>query len=114
MTTIKQLAEERRLRSRTAPQTPPTQAGEQWGTCVGVYDMDGGNASSRVRKVARVLLASGFVVTAYFAANSQAPVVDAPVLVAVGSIGDCPVGCVAAVTAAGGDQPVERYTIVEY
>jgi ribosomal protein S12 len=69
------MAEERRNRK----QMPSPQTGQQWGKCVGVYEVGRG---ARVRKIARVLLASGFVVTAYLSA-APAPAVESDVLVAV-------------------------------
>lgn len=80
MSMLGRLAEERRHRKETAPEAP---AGRQWGTCVGVHE--GGD---RRRKVARVLLASGMVITAYLPLNAVAPAVDAPVLVQTRAIGD--------------------------
>lgn len=84
--TIRQMAEERRNRKESAL---PTRLGEQWGKCVGVHET---GRDSRSRKVVRVLLASGFVVTAYLAANTPVPAVDANVLVASAQCRDQPAG----------------------
>lgn len=75
MSTIRQLSEERRNRKQSIPELPPGQAGEEWGKCIGVHEV------SRTRRVARILLASGFVVTAYLTAGAPAPAVDSDVLV---------------------------------
>jgi hypothetical protein len=80
------MAEERRNRRESAA---PTQLGEQWGKCIGVHEL---GRDSRARKVVRVLLASGFVVTAYLAANSPAPAIDSNVLVANAQCRDQPSG----------------------
>jgi ribosomal protein S12 len=81
---LERMAEERRLRQENTPEAP---AGQQWGTCVSVQA--GGD---RRRRIARVLLASGLVVTAYLPLNVSAPAVDSPVLVQTRAIGDQPVG----------------------
>ncbi|MEV4318820.1 hypothetical protein [Actinocrispum sp. NPDC049592] len=67
---IKQMAEERRSRK----QSEPAPAGTQRGKCLGVYSISS-------RKVARVLLASGLVVTAYLTVNAPEPAVNSNVLV---------------------------------
>jgi ribosomal protein S12 len=104
LNTIRQMAEERRNRT----QTVPTAAGEQRGKCVGVYEV---NRTSTVRKVARVLLASGFVVTAYLGVSAAVPEVGSDVVVAGAQGGDCP-NCR---TTVGGpdDLPPARYLIAE-
>ncbi|MFJ1759823.1 hypothetical protein ACIOD2_05860 [Amycolatopsis sp. NPDC088138] len=79
MSMLERMAEERRLRRESTPEAP---AGQQWGTCVSVQGGD------RRRRFARVLLASGLVVTAYLPLNVAAPAVDAPVLVQTRAIGD--------------------------
>ncbi|CAM3534791.1 hypothetical protein KIPE111705_12885 [Kibdelosporangium persicum] len=71
LNTIKQMAEERRN-----IQAPPARPGEHRGKCVGVYEVSG------VRKVVRVLFASGFVVTAYLGASAVTPEVGSDVVVA--------------------------------
>jgi len=81
---LERMAEERRLRQENTPEAP---AGQQWGTCVSVQA-----AGDRRRRIARVLLASGLVVTAYLPLNVAAPAVDSPVLVQTRAIGDQPVG----------------------
>ncbi|WIY00134.1 hypothetical protein QRX60_39745 [Amycolatopsis mongoliensis] len=82
MSMLERMAEERRRRKETAPEAP---AGQQWGTCVGVHEV-----GDRRRKMARVLLASGMVITAYLPLTAVAPAVDAPVLVQTRAIGDRP------------------------
>jgi hypothetical protein len=67
---IKQMAEERRNRRQAAP----APAGTQRGRILGIYSISS-------RKVARVLLASGLVVTAYLTVNAPEPAVNADVLV---------------------------------
>jgi ribosomal protein S12 len=79
---LERMAEERRRRRETAPEAP---AGQQWGTCVSVRE-----TGDRRRRIARVLLASGLVVTAYLPVNALAPAVDSPVLVQTKAIGDRP------------------------
>ncbi|MCR6482007.1 hypothetical protein M8542_04185 [Amycolatopsis sp. OK19-0408] len=96
MSMLERMAEERRLRQETAPQAP---AGQQWGTCVSVR-----GAGERRRRVARVLLASGMVITAYLPLGAVVPAVDAPVLVQTRAIGDGPQGDSVIVSAIG-DQP---------
>ncbi|WP_155549784.1 hypothetical protein [Amycolatopsis camponoti] len=95
MSMLERMAEERRLRRENAQEAP---AGQQWGTCVGVHEV-----GDRRRKIARVLLASGMVITAYLPLNATAPAVDAPALVQTKAIGDC---CGEHVVVLGsGDQP---------
>jgi len=77
---LERMAEERRRRQETTPAAP---AGQQWGKCVSVQE-----AGDRRRKIARVLLASGLVVTAYLPLSVVAPAIDAPVLVQTTAIGD--------------------------
>jgi hypothetical protein len=84
VTTIKQLADDRRDRGESAP----APAGSQWGVCKGVYEVGRGNRS---RLIARVLLASGLAVTAYLPAGMAAPAIDSTVQVSV--------------VAGGGDSP---------
>ncbi|MEV7045585.1 hypothetical protein [Amycolatopsis sp. NPDC051061] len=96
MSMLERMAEERRRRKES---TPEAAAGQQWGTCVGVHEV-----GDRRRKVARVLLASGMVITAYLPLNAIAPVVDAPVLVQTRAIGDPGPGR-GDFVAAIGDQP---------
>jgi ribosomal protein S12 len=93
---LERMAEERRSRRETAPEAP---AGQQWGTCVGVHEV-----GDRRRKMARVLLASGMVITAYLPLNAAAPAIDAPVLVQTRAIGDRPPDDSVVVSAIG-DQP---------
>jgi ribosomal protein S12 len=93
---LERMAEERRRRKESSPEAA---AGQQWGTCVGVHEV-----GDRRRKVARVLLASGMVITAYLPLNAIAPVVDAPVLVQTRAIGDPGPGR-GDFVAAIGDQP---------
>ncbi|SFW81114.1 hypothetical protein SAMN04489730_5120 [Amycolatopsis australiensis] len=81
---LERMAEERRRRRETTPEAP---AGRQWGTCVGIHDV-----GDRRRKVARVLLASGLVITAYLPLDAVVPSVDSPVLVQIRAIGDRPPG----------------------
>ena len=81
---LERMAEERRLRQENNPEAP---AGQQWGTCVSVQA-----AGDRRRRIARVLLASGLVVTAYLPLNAATPAVDSPVLVQTRAIGDQPPG----------------------
>jgi ribosomal protein S12 len=102
MSMLERMAEERRLRGATAQ--PPAAAGEQWATCVGVHEVDRHKPAGRRRTIARVLLASGMVITAYLPANSVAPAVDAPVLVQTTAIGDC-CGEHTVVLSAVSDQP---------
>jgi hypothetical protein len=93
---LERMAEERRRRQGTTPEAP---AGQQWGTCVGVHEV----GRDRRRTIARVLLASGMVITAYLPLNAVAPAVDTPALVQTKAIGDC---CGEhAVVLAIGDQP---------
>ncbi|MEV6648623.1 hypothetical protein [Amycolatopsis sp. NPDC051371] len=80
MSMLERLAEERRRRQGNTPEAP---AGQQWGTCVSVRD-----SGDRRRKIARVLLASGLVVTAYLPLSVVAPAIDSPVLVQTKAIGD--------------------------
>ncbi|WP_328454629.1 hypothetical protein [Amycolatopsis sp. NBC_00438] len=80
MSELERMAEERRLRREHTPEAP---AGQQWGTCVSVQA-----TGDRRRRFARVLLASGLVITAYLPLNVAAPAVDAPVLVQTRAIGD--------------------------
>lgn len=94
---LERMAEERRLRQETTPSAP---AGQQWGTCVSVRGTD-----DRRRRVARVLLASGMVITAYLPLGAVAPVVDSSVLVQTRAIGDGPKGDSVIVSAIG-DEPV--------
>jgi ribosomal protein S12 len=84
---LERMAEERRLRGQVAQ--PPAAAGEQWATCVGVHEVDRHKPAGRRRTIARVLLASGMVITAYLPANTLAPAVDSSVLVQTTAIGDC-------------------------
>ncbi|RSM90667.1 hypothetical protein DMH04_04180 [Kibdelosporangium aridum] len=100
LNTIRQIAEERR--NRTQP--PAARLGEQRGKCVGVYEVSG------LRKVARVLLASGFVVTAYLGASAAIPEVGSDVVVAGAQGGDCPAGTCKVQSP---DQPTTRYQIPE-
>ncbi|HEY0449467.1 hypothetical protein [Actinophytocola sp.] len=74
MTEIGKLAAQRRQRKGTSPAAPD---GFEWGTCQSVHEV----GRSRARTIARVLLASGFVVTAYLAPGVVAPAIDSPVLV---------------------------------
>ncbi|MDT7805438.1 MAG: hypothetical protein QOI78_8871 [Actinomycetota bacterium] len=92
---LERMAEERRLRQESTPEAP---AGQQWGKCVSVQA-----AGDRRRRIARVLLASGLVITAYLPLNVAVPAVDAPVLVQTRAIGDQPVGD--SVVAAVSDYP---------
>lgn len=87
MTEMEKLAAGRRAR-RGADRPAPE--GHEWGTCQSVHQV----GRSRTRTVARVLLASGFVVTAYLAPGLATPSVDAPVLVDHVAGGDAPVGTV--------------------
>lgn len=93
---LERMAEERRSRQGNTPAVP---AGQQWGTCVSVTE-----AGGRRRRIARVLLASGMVITAYLPAGALAPAVDSPVLVQTKAIGDGPKGDSVVVSAIG-DQP---------
>jgi ribosomal protein S12 len=95
---LERMAEDRRRRRETAPEAPAG-PGEQWGTCVGVHEV-----GDRRRKVARVLLASGMVITAYLPLNAIAPAIESPVLVQTRAIGDPGPGRGDFVTAIG-DQP---------
>jgi ribosomal protein S12 len=104
LNTIRQMAEERRNRT----QTSPTRAGEHRGKCVGVYEL---NRTSKVRKVARVLLASGFVVTAYLGASAAVPEVGSDVVVAGVQGGDGPK--LHSIIGGGEDLPPARYLIAE-
>ncbi|MCE7004344.1 hypothetical protein LWC34_16085 [Kibdelosporangium philippinense] len=79
------MAEER----RNNPQ-PRNRPGEHSGKCVGVYEIG-------LRKVARILLASGFVVTAYLGVSAVIPEIGSDVVVA---------------GALSPDEPVEDFTIV--
>ncbi|MGK3201809.1 hypothetical protein [Amycolatopsis sp. MEPSY49] len=97
MSMLERMAEERRRRQGTTPEAP---AGQQWGTCVSVRE-----AGDRRRKIARVLLASGLVVTAYLPLNAVAPAVDAPVLVQTRAIGDEGSGRGDIVSAIGDSKP---------
>jgi ribosomal protein S12 len=102
---LERMAEERRRRQGNAPEAP---AGQQWGTCVSVRE-----SGDRRRKIARVLLASGLVVTAYLPLNAIAPAVDAPVLVQTRAIGDEGHGRGVVVSAIGDSKP-PTVAIVEY
>jgi ribosomal protein S12 len=108
LNTIRQMAEERRNRT----QTPPTRAGEHRGKCVGVYEL---NRTSKVRTVARVLLASGFVVTAYLGVAAAVPEVGSDVVVAASLSGDEGDGRGFIVTGDPGteDLPPARFLITE-
>lgn len=106
LNTIRQMAEERRNRT----QTPPAREGEHRGKCVGVYEL---NRTSKVRTVARVLLASGFVVTAYLGVSAAVPEVGSDVVVA-GALGsDGPKLTFAVSDGDPDNQPPARYLIVE-
>ena len=94
---LERMAEDRRRRQGATPEAP---AGQQWGTCVSVREV-----GDRRRRIARVLLASGMVITAYLPAGVLAPAVASPVLVQTKAIGDAPVGTGILVSPAGGDQP---------
>jgi hypothetical protein len=94
---LERMAEERRRRQGAAPEAA---AGQQWGTCVSVQE-----AGGRRRRIARVLLASGMVITAYLPLGVVAPAVDSPVLVQTRAIGDGPKGDSVVVSPAIGDQP---------
>ncbi len=96
MSELERMAEERRRRQGSTPDAP---AGRQWGTCVSVRE-----TGDRRRRVARVLLASGLVITAYLPLSVVTPAIDAPVLVQTNAIGDGPKGD-SVVVSAGGDQP---------
>ncbi len=102
---LERMAEERRRRQGTTPEAP---AGQQWGTCLSVRE-----SGDRRRKIARVLLASGLVVTAYLPLTAIAPAVDAPVLVQTRAIGDPGPGRGEVVSAIGDSKP-PTVTIVEY
>lgn len=74
-------AERRQARSeRPAPQ------GHEWGVCQSVHRVGG----SRARTVAKVLLAGGFVITAYLAPGLAAPAENQDVLVQVAKVSDQP------------------------
>ncbi|WP_372665393.1 hypothetical protein [Amycolatopsis kentuckyensis] len=105
MSMLERMAEERRRRQGTTPEAP---AGQQWGTCLSVRE-----SGDRRRKIARVLLASGLVVTAYLPLTAIAPAVDAPVLVQTRAIGDPGPGRGEVVSAIGDSKP-PTVTIVEY
>jgi ribosomal protein S12 len=100
---LERMAEERRRRQENTPQAP---AGQQWGTCVGVHEV-----GDRRRRIARVLLASGMVVTAYLPLSVVAPAIDAPVLVQTRAIGDEPVHDSVIVSAIG-DRPPGHSDVV--
>jgi ribosomal protein S12 len=102
MSMLERMAEERRLRQENTTEAP---AGQQWGKCVSVQA-----PGDRRRRFARVLLASGLVVTAYLPLNVASPAVDSPVLVQTRAIGDQPVGD--SVVAAVSDQPSHGGVVV--
>jgi hypothetical protein len=85
VTEMERLAAQRRQRKDTRPAAPD---GHEWGTCQSVHR----TGRSRARTVVRVLLASGFVVTAYLTPGLVAPAVNAPVLVDHVAGGDSPKG----------------------
>lgn len=91
MTEMEKLVAQRR-ESRSGRETPD---GHEWGTCQSVHEV----GRSRRRTVARVLLASGFVVTAYLAPGLAAPAVNSPVLIDHVAGGDGPKGDVVVVRA---------------
>ena len=102
---LERMAEERRRRQGNTPEAP---AGRQWGTCVSVRE-----SGDRRRKIARVLLASGLVVTAYLPLTAVAPAIDAPVLVQTRAIGDEGGGRGDVVSAIGDSKP-PTVTVVAY